>query len=86
MKKISIHTTDYCSFCTRTKGLLDSLGLAFEEYKVDREDIQAWQDLEKRSGLKTMPQIFIDELCIGGFQELHAMNESGELKKILAKE
>ena len=86
MKKISIHTTDYCSFCTQAKGLLKSLDLSFEEHKVDREDIQAWQALEKKSGMKTVPQIFIDDLCIGGFQELHAMNQSGELKKILAEE
>lgn len=83
MKKVFIYTMDPCPYCKQAKQLLNSLSVDFEEEKVDPMDTEKWKELEKKSGMKTMPQIFIAEECIGGYAELSSLQEKGELKKLL---
>ncbi|MBL7714215.1 MAG: glutaredoxin [Bdellovibrionales bacterium] len=72
--KVTVYTMDYCSYCEAAKALLKRKGIAFQEIRLDDDDEQAWRDLEKRSGMKTMPQIFMKsgdaEKLIGGYREL----------------
>ena len=84
MKKVVVHTAPACSYCIRAKDLLQRKGIPFEEIKLTWDDGAAWDALEARSGMKTAPQIFIGDKCIGGYTELALMDQSGELEKALA--
>ena len=83
MKKVFIYTMDRCPYCEQAKQLLNSLSVSFEEEKVDPMDRKKWEELEKKSGMKTMPQIFIAGACIGGYAELSSLQKKGELEKLL---
>ncbi len=84
MHKVVLYTTSSCPYCVRAKALLKQRAIPFEEVQVSWDDEQAWAEMEKRSKMKTVPQIFIDDKCVGGFTELAALDQSGELKKLLA--
>ncbi len=79
MKKVLIYTTAPCGFCSMAKNLLKSKQIDFEEVFVPYEDDAMWTKLEKQTGFKTMPQIFIDGKFIGGYQELAQLNSQGKL-------
>jgi glutaredoxin len=77
--KILIYTTNHCPYCVRAKTYFKEHGLAYEEVDLtDRfDEIDA---LKTRTGHKTVPQIFIDDQFIGGYSDMMAKIESGELK------
>lgn len=78
MSHIKIYTTTYCGFCKRAKELLQSKGIPFEEFDVtENDELRTW--LVATTGLKTVPQIFIDEKPIGGFDNLSKMDKEGKL-------
>lgn len=82
MPKIEIYTTPFCPFCVRAKSLLDAKGVIYEEYRVDM-DPQLWAKMESRSQRNTVPQIFIDNFHVGGYDDLSAMNNRGDLDPLL---
>jgi len=82
MAKVKIYTWTVCPYCVRAKRLLSEKNIEFEEINLDGDD-KAFEALKKKSGMRTVPQIFINEKLVGGFQELSAINESGELNKLL---
>lgn len=83
MKQIKLYTADYCPYCRRAEKLLNDKGIPFESFDVTHDDsLREW--LVKETGRKTVPQIFIDGKSIGGFDDLNALNRSGELEKLLA--
>ncbi len=69
-KKVTIYTSEQCPYCEKAKRLLAKHGIAFEEITIGWEDDAAWAALEARSGLKTVPQIFIDGKILGGYTDL----------------
>lgn len=83
MKSVTVYTMDYCPYCDRAKALLQSRNIPYKEIKVDLNDEATWKELEARSSMKTMPQIFIEDECVGGYTELAALDSSGELAKKL---
>ncbi len=78
-----MYTTRICPFCVRAKALLNAKGIEFEERTVELSP-EGRQFLIDLSGRRTVPQILINETPIGGFDELAALNRSGELDRILA--
>lgn len=82
MAKIKIYSWDYCPYCVRAKRLLEELDIAYEEINLDGKD-EELQALQAKTKYRTVPQIFIGEEFIGGFQELSALNANGELQKKL---
>lgn len=78
-----MYTTQVCPFCIRAKTLLKSKGVAFEEIDVSRDD-EKREWLVKVTGRRTVPQIFINDEPIGGFDDLRALDVAGELDKKLA--
>ncbi|NUM88218.1 MAG: glutaredoxin 3 [Bdellovibrionales bacterium] len=84
-KKITIYTADNCPYCTRAKALLQQKGVTFEEIRMSWGDEKAWADAQARSGMKTVPQIFIGEKCVGGYTDLAALEEKGELDALLGR-
>ncbi len=83
MAKVIVYTTEYCPYCVRAKNLLRHKGVAFEEIDVSDDDALREQVVTE-SGRRTVPQIFIDGKPIGGFDELNALEQDGELDRILA--
>lgn len=82
MKPITIYTTTHCSYCGRAKDLLQRLGLAFTEVDATgRDDLR--QELVDRTGRRTMPQIFIGDESIGGYDDLAALHASGRLDALV---
>ena len=82
MAKVVIYSKTYCPFCVRAKNLMESKGVAFEEIMVDSKP-ELFAELKKRSGMMTVPQIFIDDKLVGGYTELAALEEKGELDPLL---
>ena len=78
-----MYTTQMCPFCVRAKALLNHKGVAFEEVDVGGDDALRIKMVEE-SGRRTVPQIFINGAAIGGFEELRALDEHGELDRLLA--
>ncbi len=83
MKKVTLYTTTSCPYCVRAKELLKRKQIPFTEITVAWDDELAWQEMQKRSGMKTVPQIFFGEKCIGGFTDLAAIDAKGELESAL---
>jgi len=82
-KKVTVYTMNYCPYCERAKALLRQKGIPFEEIKVADDDDAAWDALEKRSGMKTMPQIWAGDELIGGYTDLAARDAQDGLKSLL---
>lgn len=84
MAKVEVYTTDYCPYCTKAKTLLDMKGIAYTAIDVTGDDDARIALVEKAEGRRTVPQIFIDDKPIGGFDDLNALKESGELDKLVS--
>ena len=82
MAQVVIYTTDYCPFCSRAKALLRSKGVNFEEIDLAR-DARLREEVQQRTGRRTVPQIFIDGVSVGGFDEIKQLDEDGELDRML---
>ena len=82
MEKLVIYTTASCPFCIRAKHLLDYKKIAYQEISVDN-DSQMREKMERLSGRHTVPQVFINNQAIGGCDELHALEQSGQLDTLL---
>lgn len=81
MAKITVYSTDFCSFCTRAKALLDARGLAYEEINLER-DPDGRAELVRRTGMMSFPQILVEDQLIGGFMELAEADRSGRLREM----
>lgn len=82
MAKVVIYSKTYCPFCVRAKNLFNNKGVAFEEIMVDT-DPELFAELKKKSGMMTVPQIFIDDQLIGGFTELAELDQQGKLDPLI---
>ena len=85
MTHIEIYTKNWCPFCHRAKALLHSQDLSFEEIDVTT-DAEREQEMVLRSERRSVPQIFIGTRHIGGFDDLSALHDSGELYRIIEAE
>ena len=85
MKKVEIYTKDYCPYCKRAKHLLDRKGVDYVEYDVTH-DVEGQQAMIERSGGRTVPQIFIDGVPVGGSDDLQAAEQSGRLDQLLGQQ
>lgn len=80
---VVMYSTAWCSYCMRARSLLERKGVAFQEIKVD-EDVRERDTMVKKSGgRRTVPQIFIGERHVGGYDDLAALDRSGELDQLL---
>jgi len=82
MAKVVIYSKTYCPYCDRAKALLKSKGVSFGEHMMDDKPDEMKQLME-RTGLRTVPQIFINDELVGGFTDMDALNKNGELDKLL---
>ncbi len=82
MPHIEIYTTAICPYCVRAKMLLKNKGARWEEIRIDR-DQQRLHEMLNRSNRRTVPQIFIDDQHIGGFDDLADLDARGKLDHLL---
>jgi len=81
MADVTIYTTRICGYCVAAKRLLRSRGVEYREIDVTADDEKRrW--LVETTGRKTVPQIFIGEESIGGYEELVELVRSGELAAV----
>ncbi len=85
MKKIEIYSKDWCPYCSKAKALLKSKGLTYTEIDVT-SDTDRETEMIERSGRRTVPQVFIEEQSIGGYDDLAQLNATGELDTLLGRE
>lgn len=79
---VLVYASRYCGWCTRALALLQSKGIDPEVIYVDMErDLR--REMEERSGRRTVPQVFIGERHIGGFDDLRALDTVGQLDDLL---
>ena len=82
-KKIIMYTSSYCPFCNNAEQLLINKGFDIDEKIYVDQDPEILSSMMKITGKRTVPQIFIGENYIGGFDELRKIDLSGELDRIL---
>jgi len=83
--KIDIFTSPLCGFCTVAKNLLIKKGVDFDEYDVVKEPSLKPVMIERANGSKTVPQIFINQQHIGGWEQLCGLDQNGKLDEILSR-
>jgi len=79
---IVIYTKPTCGYCAAAKALLRSKGAGFQEIDVSRDETVR-NDMIQRSGRRTVPQIFIGERHVGGYDDLVALDARGDLDALL---
>ena len=83
MSKVQIYTTNWCPYCNAAKALLDDKGVAYDE--IDVTDPTLRMDMIQRAhGRRTVPQIFIGERHVGGYDEIATLERRGQLDPLLA--
>lgn len=82
MPEIIIYTSNLCPYCTMAKKLLTKKGVDFSEINIDSEP-GLRQKMMIQTRRRTVPQIFIGDLHVGGFDDLHALEMKHELDALL---
>ena len=80
---IIIYTGPMCPYCEKAKALLQSKSLDYKEIYVGDDPDLMMEMIDKANGRRSVPQIFIKDNHVGGFDDLYAIDKSGELDKLL---
>ena len=83
MKNITVYMGPMCSYCDAAKRLLNKKNNPYKEINIALEEGKMEEMLKKSNGMKTIPQIFIEDHHIGGYDELRALENKGELDKLI---
>lgn len=84
MAKVEMYLKTSCPYCLRARQLLDSKGVAHEDFVVDMGGPKKQEMVQRAGGRTTVPQIFIDGQHIGGCDDLMALDRQGKLDALLA--
>lgn len=84
MGSVTLYTTPFCGYCHAAKRLLDRKGITFTEIDVSAAPDRRAEMVRRSQGGRTVPQIFIGETHIGGFDEMNALDRAGKLDPLLA--
>lgn len=84
MADIEIYSTAMCPYCNAAKSLLQARGLAWREFRIDADPGARRTLLERVPDARTVPQIFINGVYVGGFDDLASAERTGALDKLLA--
>ncbi len=79
---ITVYTKDYCPYCVQAKLLLSSLGCEYQEIDVTNTP-DVLMDIMKKSGMRTVPQIFQDDTCLGGYSDIKALHDEWKLLPLI---
>ncbi|WP_100642722.1 glutaredoxin 3 [Alteromonas facilis] len=86
MSKVEIYTKGYCPYCHRAKALLESKGVSFVEYPIDKQPELRDEMINRANGGYTVPQIFIDDKHIGGCDDMYMLESQHKLDPLLSAE
>jgi glutaredoxin 3 len=77
-----MYSTGWCPYCVRARALLERKGLPFREIKIDEDPAERDAMLARSGGRRTVPQIFVGDHHVGGFDELYALDKAGKLDEL----
>jgi glutaredoxin 3 len=80
---VEIYTKFACPYCVRAKHLLDSKGVKYTEYDVTMGGAKRAEMVARAPGARTVPQVFINDVAMGGSDDLHALDSQGKLDQLL---
>lgn len=83
MTKVEIYTTQWCPYCSAAKALLDDKGVRYEEIDASDPEVRGAM-VQRANGRRTVPQIFVGETHVGGYDDLSALDRRGQLDPLLA--
>lgn len=83
MKPVELYTTPICGYCAAAKRLLSSKGVSYSEINVMMQPNRRQEMMSRANGRHTVPQIFIGETHVGGFDDLNALERAGKLDALL---
>ncbi len=81
-RPVRMYATLFCPYCLRARMLLKRKGIKYEEISV-ANDAELWSEMERLSQRDTVPQIFIGDLSIGGYDDMAALDRAGKLDALL---
>jgi len=79
MKKITVYSMQNCPYCVKAKNLLTQRGLNYDVIMIDEWSDDEWDSFVKKSGMKTVPQIYVDGKLIGGYNQLAEVDANDQL-------
>ena len=82
--QVTVYSTNMCPYCVRAKQLLERKGIEYKEVNLSTEAPEVRVELMQRTKHRTVPQIFIKDQFIGGFDQLYALEREGKLDEVLA--
>ena len=83
MKNITIYTGPFCNYCEAAKRLLVRNNASYKEIDISKVDGAMDEMIEKANGKRTIPQIFFDDIHIGGYDEARALEKQNKLQDLL---
>ena len=84
MKQVEIYTSPLCGYCHAAKRLLTQKGVSFSEIDVSRDPQKRGEMMDRANGRHTVPQIFVGDTHVGGYDDLSALERAGKLDPLLA--
>ncbi len=84
MKPVEIYTSPLCGFCHAAKRLLKQKGIDFKEIDVLMDPKRKPEMIKRASGKRTVPQIFVGDIHVGGCDDLYELDRQGKLARLLA--
>ena len=83
MAHVEIYTKAFCPYCTRAKRLLADKGVEVEEYDITMGGAKRQEMIQRASGRTTVPQVFVDDRHLGGYDDIAALDARGGLDPLL---
>ncbi|MBD3330522.1 glutaredoxin [Candidatus Peregrinibacteria bacterium] len=75
---LDIYTKDYCIYCKKLKRLLDELKIEYKDHDITATPDKI-EELHEKSGMMTVPQVFVGEKCLGGYSDVEKLHQEGKL-------
>ena len=85
MQTVDVYTTEQCPYCKFAKQLLTDKGVAFNELRIDKDSKLREALNARQPGLRTVPQIFIGDTHVGGYDDLVKLEQANQLDVLLQK-
>lgn len=79
---VIMYSTRFCPYCMRARRLLKNKGIEYKEISVSGNN-ELWTEMEQLSGRSTVPQIFINDASVGGYDDIARLDQIGELDQLL---
>ena len=83
MKNVTVYMGPMCAFCDAAKRLLTKKNIPYKEVNIALDEVKREEMLKKSNGKRTIPQIFIEDFHVGGYEELRALEKKGELLNLV---